>query len=108
MLFTREHLEQNEASTLASYASLASGTRGRVYPEEESTYRTAYQKDRDRVIHTSAFRRLEYKTQVFVNYEGDYYRTRLTHTLEVAQVSKSIARALGLNEPWASTVWSCG
>jgi hypothetical protein len=95
MLFTRERLEQNEHSTLAPYASLAAQTRGRVYPEEESTYRTAYQKDRDRVIHSSAFRRLEYKTQVFVNYEGDYYRTRLTHTLEVAQVSKSIARALG-------------
>ncbi len=104
MLFNRERLEQNEAATLAPYASLASQTRGRIYPEEESTYRTAYQKDRDRVIHTSAFRRLEYKTQVFVNYEGDYYRTRLTHTLEVAQVSKSIARALGLNEDLAETI----
>lgn len=104
MLFNRERLEHNERSTLAPYASLASETRGRVYPEEESTYRTAYQKDRDRVIHTSAFRRLEYKTQVFVNYEGDYYRTRLTHTLEVAQVSKSIARALGLNEDLAETI----
>jgi dGTPase len=104
MLFTRERLEQNELTTLAPYASLASQTRGRIYPEDESTYRTAYQKDRDRVIHTSAFRRLEYKTQVFVNYEGDYYRTRLTHTLEVAQVSKSIARALGLNEDLAETI----
>jgi dGTPase len=104
MLFNRERLEQNEVTTLASYASLSSETRGRIYPEEESTYRTAYQKDRDRVIHTSAFRRLEYKTQVFVNYEGDYYRTRLTHTLEVAQVSKSIARALGLNEDLAETI----
>lgn len=98
MLFYRESLEQNEAKTLAPYASLAKNSRGRVYPETESKFRTAYQKDRDRIIHTSAFRRLEYKTQVFVNYEGDYYRTRLTHTLEVAQVSKSIARALGLNE----------
>ncbi|MCA9840035.1 MAG: deoxyguanosinetriphosphate triphosphohydrolase [Trueperaceae bacterium] len=98
MLFNRERLEQNEAQTLAPYASLAKNSRGRVYPEDESKFRTAYQKDRDRIIHTSAFRRLEYKTQVFVNYEGDYYRTRLTHTLEVAQVSKSIARALGLNE----------
>jgi dGTPase len=104
MLFTRERLEQSELTTLAPYASLASQTRGRIYPEDESTYRTAYQKDRDRVIHTSAFRRLEYKTQVFVNYEGDYYRTRLTHTLEVAQVSKSIARALGLNEDLAETI----
>ncbi len=98
MLFSREILELNEAKSLAPYASLAAKSRGRIYPEKESKYRTAYQKDRDRIIHTSAFRRLEYKTQVFVNYEGDYYRTRLTHTLEVAQVSKSIARALGLNE----------
>lgn len=98
MLYSREKLEQNEAKLLAPYASLAKDSRGRVYEEGESKFRTAYQKDRDRIIHTSAFRRLEYKTQVFVNYEGDYYRTRLTHTLEVAQVSKSIARALGLNE----------
>lgn len=104
MLFNRDRLEQNERATLAPYASLSSETRGRVYSEEESAYRTAYQKDRDRVIHTSAFRRLEYKTQVFVNYEGDYYRTRLTHTLEVVQVSKSIARALGLNEDLAETI----
>jgi dGTP triphosphohydrolase len=73
-------------------------------PEDESEYRTAFQKDRDRVIHTSAFRRLEYKTQVFVNYEGDYYRTRLTHTLEVVQVARAIARALGLNEDLSETV----
>jgi dGTPase len=104
MLFTRAILERNEALTLAGYASLSSASRGRVYPEEESTYRTSFQKDRDRVIHTSAFRRLEYKTQVFANYEGDYYRTRLTHTLEVAQVSKSIARALGLNEDLTETI----
>ena len=104
MLFTRERLEQNERETLAPYASLASDSRGRVYSEGESIYRTAYQKDRDRVVHTSAFRRLEYKTQVFVNYEGDYYRTRLTHTLEVVQVSKSIARALGLNEDLTETI----
>ena len=104
MLFTRERLEQNERETLAPYASLASDSRGRIYPEGESKYRTAYQKDRDRVVHTSAFRRLEYKTQVFVNYEGDYYRTRLTHTLEVVQVSKSIARALGLNEDLTETI----
>ncbi len=104
MLFTRTVLERNEALTLAGYASLASASRGRIYIEDESEYRTAFQKDRDRVIHTSAFRRLEYKTQVFANYEGDYYRTRLTHTLEVAQVSKSIARALGLNEDLTETI----
>lgn len=104
MIYTRERLEQNEQATLAPYASLANASRGRVYDEEESANRTAYQKDRDRVIHTNAFRRLEYKTQVFVNYEGDHYRTRLTHTLEVAQVGKGIARALGLNEDLTETI----
>ncbi len=104
MIYTREKLEQNERLTLAPYAALSSASRGRVYAEAESKHRTAFQKDRDRVIHTSAFRRLEYKTQVFVNYEGDYYRTRLTHTLEVAQVAKSISRALGLNDDLAETI----
>lgn len=104
MIVTREQLEAREAETLAPYAVRASESRGRSYPENESKYRTAFQKDRDRVIHTSAFRRLEYKTQVFVNYEGDHYRTRLTHTLEVAQVAKSITRALGLNDDLAETV----
>ena len=104
MLVTREQLERNERATLAPYATLAAESRGRIHPEAESAYRTAFQKDRDRVLHTSAFRRLEYKTQVFVNYEGDYYRTRLTHTLEVAQVATSIARALGLNEDLAETI----
>ena len=104
MIYTRERLEQNERVTLAPYAALSSASRGRVYEEGESKHRTAFQKDRDRVIHTSAFRRLEYKTQVFVNYEGDYYRTRLTHTLEVAQVAKSISRALGLNDDLSETI----
>src|SRR5690554_4907213 len=104
MLVTREQLEQSERETLAPYACLAAESRGRVHKEGESAHRTAYQKDRDRVVHTSAFRRLEYKTQVFVNYEGDYYRTRLTHTLEVAQVATSIARALGLNEDLSETI----
>jgi len=104
MIYTRERLEADEAATLAPYAALARNSRGRIHPEGESRYRTAFQKDRDRVIHTGAFRRLEYKTQVFVNYEGDHYRTRLTHTLEVAQVAKSITRALGLNSDLAETV----
>ena len=104
MLFTRDQLLERERLTLAPYATFAAETRGRRYPEEESTYRGPYQKDRDRVLHTTAFRRLEYKTQVFVNYEGDYYRTRLTHTLEVAQVARSIAVALGLNETLAETI----
>ncbi len=104
MLFTRQVLGNNEHATLAPYAAFADESRGRKYPEKESEYRTAFQKDRDRVIHTSAFRRLEYKTQVFVNYQGDYYRTRLTHTLEVVQVAKAITRALGLNEDLAETI----
>lgn len=104
MLVTREMLERNERQDLAPYAALAAESRGRVHKEGESAHRTAFQKDRDRVVHTSAFRRLEYKTQVFVNYEGDYYRTRLTHTLEVAQVATSIARALGLNEDLSETI----
>ena len=104
MLFTREGLESREHQTLAPYARFADRSRGRIHAEGESAHRTAYQKDRDRVIHTSAFRRLEYKTQVFANHEGDYYRTRLTHTLEVAQVGKAIARALGLNEDLTETI----
>ncbi len=103
MLFDRAKLEALETS-LAPYAAKSGQSRGREHLEAESKYRTAFQKDRDRVNHTTAFRRLQYKTQVFVNYEGDYYRTRLTHTLEVAQVARSIARALGLNQELAETI----
>jgi dGTPase len=98
MIFSRARLEEAEAATLAPYGFHSRDSRGRAFPEKEADYRTAFQKDRDRILHTTAFRRLEYKTQVFINYEGDYYRTRLTHTLEVAQVGRSIARALGANE----------
>lgn len=104
MIVTREDLERREATTLAPYAVQAASSRGRTHPEPESARRTAFQKDRDRVLHSTAFRRLEYKTQVFVNAEGDHYRTRLTHTLEVAQVATAICRALGLNEDLAETV----
>jgi dGTPase len=98
MIVWREQLEENEAERLAPYAMKSRDSRGRVHPEDEPRYRLAFQRDRDRIIHTTAFRRLEYKTQVFVIYEGDYYRTRLTHTIEVAQIARTIARALLANE----------
>jgi dGTPase len=104
MIFTREQLEQTEENTLAPYGMRSRNSHGRVFVEDEHPYRTAYQRDRDRIIHTTAFRRLEYKTQVFVNTEGDYYRTRLTHTLEVAQIGRTLARALGANEDLAEAV----
>jgi dGTPase len=97
MFFTRKELETLEDQFLAPYGIRSKDTKGRCYPEDEPEYRTAFQRDRDRILHTTAFRRLEYKTQVFINYEGDYYRTRLTHTLEVAQIGRTIARALGAN-----------
>ncbi|HID62437.1 MAG TPA: deoxyguanosinetriphosphate triphosphohydrolase [Anaerolineae bacterium] len=98
MFLSREKLEEWEIERLAPYAMKSRYSRGRAYPEQEHPYRSAFQRDRDRVIHTTAFRRLEYKTQVFVTYEGDYYRTRLTHTIEVAQIARTIARALMVNE----------
>ncbi|MFC6618159.1 dGTP triphosphohydrolase [Deinococcus radiophilus] len=103
-MLTRQDLEAREVQLLAPYATLSRESGGREYPEAESDSRTAFQKDRDRILHTGAFRRLEHKTQVFLNVRGDHYRTRLTHTLEVQQVARSAALRLGLNETLAETV----
>ena len=92
------------ATALAPYASHPAASRGRRHAEPESPTRSVHQRDRDRIIHSGAFRRLQYKTQVFVYHEGDYYRTRLTHSLEVAQIARSISRALGLNEDLAEAL----
>lgn len=94
----RRAIEASEAAYLAPYASKSAESRGRACPEAEHPYRTAFQRDRDKVLYSTAFRRLQYKTQVFVNFEGDHYRTRLTHTLEAAQIGRTIARALRCNE----------
>src|SRR5580704_8639019 len=104
MLRNREDLEELEARTLAPYAMLSRMSRGRRFPEPPHPMRTAFQRDRDRIVHSAAFRRLEYKTQVFVNHEGDYYRTRLTHTVEAAQITRTVAAALGLNRDLADAV----
>ncbi|HJQ84973.1 MAG TPA: deoxyguanosinetriphosphate triphosphohydrolase [Candidatus Binatia bacterium] len=101
---TRAELEAREAAALALWAMRSRDSRGRRHAEAEHPFRMAFQRDRDRIIHSGAFRRLEYKTQVFVNHEGDYYRTRLTHTMEAAQVTRTLARALGLNEDLAEAV----
>jgi dGTPase len=100
----RLEFEVLEDRALAPYAMRSRDSRGRVNEEPEHRFRTAFQRDRDRIIHSTAFRRLEYKTQVFVNHEGDYYRTRLTHTMEAAQIARTIAQVLRLNQDLAETI----
>lgn len=104
MPVTRLDLEARERQILAGYAQFSDATRGRKFREDPPEWRTHYQRDRDRVIHSRAFRRLEYKTQVFLNGTGDHLRTRLTHTIEVAGITRNIARALRLNEDLAETI----
>ena len=101
---TREQLEADERKVLAAYANKSGDSRGRKFPEPRHEYRTEFQRDRARIIHSRAFRRLEYKTQVFLNGTADHLRTRLTHTCEVASISRTIARALGLNEDLAEAI----
>jgi len=100
----RVRYEAEERERLAPFATKSSDSRGRLVPEPPHPYRTEFQRDRDRIVHSRAFRRLEYKTQVFVYHEGDHYRTRLTHTLEGAQIARTIARALRLNEELAESI----
>src|SRR5262245_57811994 len=104
MPVTRLELEDRERQILAPYAQFSAQTRGRQHEEEPPEWRTQYQRDRDRVIHSRAFRRLEYKTQVFLNGTGDHLRTRLTHTMEVAAIARNISRALKLNEDLTETI----
>jgi dGTPase len=100
----RYDLEKSEARHLAPYAQTSTGTRGRQHPEDQHRFRMDFQRDRDRIVHSRSFRRLEYKTQVFLNGTGDHYRTRMTHTIEVSCIARTMARSLGLNEDLAEAI----
>lgn len=103
-MVTRHLLEKMEEDFFAHYAAKSGKSEGRKHSEKEHTYRTAFQRDRDRIVHSSAFRRLKHKTQVYIAHEGDYFRTRLTHTMEACQIARTIARVLNLNEDLAETL----
>lgn len=103
-MLTRQDIEEREEKFLGGYAQKSAASKGREFREAEHPFRSVYQRDKDRIIYSTAFRRLEYKTQVFVNHEGDHYRTRLTHTLEVMQIARTIARALRFNEDLAEAI----
>lgn len=103
-MLIREEIEKRESHSLSPYAAFSSKTKGRKIPERECDFRTAFQRDRDKVLHCKSFRRLKHKTQVFISPVEDHYRTRLTHTLEVAQISRTLARALRLNEDLAEAI----
>src|ERR1700761_3709100 len=100
----RFDLERSEVRHLAPYAQSSAATRGRVHPEDQHRFRLDFQRDRDRIVHSRSFRRLEYKTQVFLNGTGDHYRTRMTHTMEVSCIARTATRALGLNEDLAEAI----
>ena len=103
-MITREILEKREYDILSEFATKAAESRGRNIPEEKCSVRTDFQRDRDRIIHSKSFRRLMHKTQVFLSPEGDHYRTRLTHTIEVSQIARTIARGCALNEDLAEAI----
>ena len=104
MILFREDVEKREFEFLSEFATKSAQSRGRQYPEESCIRRTEFQRDRDRIIHSKAFRRLMHKTQVFISQERDHYRTRLTHTVEVAQISRTVANILGMNSDLAEAI----